>query len=75
MKNDKFIIYNETKHFTDFQVFQWISDVLAKGLISGDNNLYCYATTYFLERVCVSVEFLKTNYGYKIYVYEENKES
>ena len=73
MQNEKFIIYNKTKHFTDFEVFRKILGVLEKGLISGDNNLYCYATTYFHERVCVSVEFIKTNYGYKIYVYEERK--
>ena len=71
MKNDKFIIYNKTEHFTDYEVFNKILGVLGKGLISGDNDLYCYATTYFHERVNVSVEFIKTSYGYKIYVYED----
>ena len=73
MKNEKFIIYNKTTKFTDLEVFKMISDVLSKGLISGNNNLYCYATTYFFEKFKVHIEFMKTNYGYKIYVYEESK--
>ena len=73
MKNDKFIIYNKTTKLTDFEVFKLISGVLAKGLISGNNDLYCYASTYFFEKFKVHIEFIKTNYGYKIYVIEERK--
>ena len=50
MKNEKFIIYNKTTKFTDLEVFKMISDVLSKGLISGNNNLYCYVSTYFFEK-------------------------
>lgn len=71
MKNDKFIIYNKTERFSDLAIFEMISGVLKKGLISGDNNLYCYSSTYFFERVRVHIEFIKTNYGYKIYAIEE----
>ena len=74
MKNKKFIIYNKTKSFDDFTIFEIISDVLSKGLISGNNELYCYASTYFFEEMNVHIETIKTNYGYKIYVYEEKKE-
>lgn len=73
MKNDKFIIYNKTERFSDYEIFNKILGVLGKGLISGDNNLYCYSTTYFHERVYVHIEFIKTNYGYKIYAIEEVK--
>ena len=73
MKNGKFIIYNKTKRFTDFEVFELINSVLVKGLISGDNNLYCYSSLFNYEKFRVAVEFIKTNYGYKIYVIEENK--
>ena len=73
MKNEKFIIYNKTKSFTDFEVFELINSVLIKGLISGNNELYCYATVFDYEKFSVAVEFIKTNYGYKIYVYEEKK--
>lgn len=73
MKNEKFIIYNKTIHFTDFAIFQMINGVLSKGLISGNSDLYCYATTYEYEKFYVCIEFIKTNYGYKIYVYEEEK--
>ena len=73
MKNEKFIIYNKTKHFTDFEVFELINSVLIKGLISGNNDLYCYASVFNCEKFRVAVEFIKTNYGYKIYVIEEEK--
>lgn len=73
MKNDKFIIYNKTEHFTDYEVFNKILGVLEKGLISGNNDLYCYASTYFFENFKVHIEFIKTNYGYKIYAIEERK--
>lgn len=73
MKNGKFIIYNKTKSFTDFEVFELINSILVKGLISGENNLYCYASLFNYKKFRVAVEFIKTNYGYKIYVIEENK--
>ena len=71
MRNEKFIIYNKTTSFSDYEVFQFIEIVLKNGLISGDNNLYCYASTFKCWKGYVSVEFMKTKYGYKIYVYEE----
>lgn len=73
MKNAKFIIHNKTTKLTDFEVFKLISGVLSKGLISGNNDLYCYASTYFFENFKVHIEFIKTNYGYKIYAIEERK--
>ena len=74
MNNGKFIIQNDTKTFNDSKIFAYISDVLSKGLISGDNTLYCYASTYTFDTnkiLCIEME--KKKYGYKIYVYEENK--
>ena len=73
MKNEKFIIYNKTKSFTDFEVFELINSVLIKGLISGNNDLYCYASVFNYKKFSVAVEFIKTKYGYKIYVCEERK--
>lgn len=73
MKNGKFIIYNKTKSFTDFEVFELINSVLVKGLISGNDDLYCYATAFNYQKFRVIVDFIKTNYGYKIYVIEESK--
>ena len=72
MKNAKFIIYNKTTHFTDYEVFELITIILNKGLISGNNDLYCYASTFNYGKFYVCVEFQKTKYGYKIYVYEED---
>lgn len=74
MRNKKFIIYNKTTGFSDYEVFQLIEIVLKKGLVSGDNNLYCYVSTFKCMNVYVCVEFMKTKYGYKIYVYEKGGE-
>ena len=30
MKNDKFIIYNKTKHFTDYEIFNKIQHIKTK---------------------------------------------
>lgn len=72
MNNRKFIIQNDTRTFNDSQIFAYISDVLSKGLISGNNTLYCYASTYtFGTGKVLCIETQKKNYGYKIYAYEK----
>lgn len=71
MNNHKFIIYNYTKTFVDNEIFAYISDVMSKGLISGNNEFYCYASTYKYENKILCIELKKQNYGYKIIAYEE----
>lgn len=74
MKNSKFIVYNDTKTLNDNEIFAYISDVLKKGLISGENTLYCYASTYTFDTGKVlCIETQKQKYGYRIYAYEKEK--
>jgi len=73
VNNKKFIIYNNTKSFDDYEVFSYIDDVLNKGLISGNDSLYCYASSYIFEKKKLHIEMIKEKYGYKILVYEENR--
>ena len=73
MKNSKFIIYNETKLFKDFEIFAHITNLLSKGLISNNETEYCYASTWNYEKNILCIETQKQKYGYKIIVYEKEK--
>jgi hypothetical protein len=61
----KFIIENRTE-LNDLDVFKRISSVVNLGLISDNDSVYCYATSF---DDCV-VTFRETEYGYKIHVLE-----
>ena len=71
MKNSKFIIYNHTKSFEDFKIFQHITSLLAKGLLSDNETKYCYTSTWVCENSLLCIETCKTKYGYRIDVFEK----
>ena len=73
MKNSKFIIYNKTKSFKDFEIFAHIANLLSKGLLSNKETEYCYASTWEFEKFILCIETQKMNYGYKIIAYEKEK--
>ena len=73
MKNSKFIIYNKTKSFKDFEIFGNIANLLSEGLLSNKETEYCYASTWNYEKCILCIETQKMNYGYRIIVYEEEK--
>lgn len=74
MKNSKFIIYNKTKSFKDFEIFAHITNLLSKGLLSNKETEYCYASTLEFEKFILCIETQKQKYGYRIIVWEKDKE-
>ena len=73
MKNSKFIIYNHTTHFKDFELFAHITNVMSKGLLSNNETQYCYASSYNYEKYIVSIEFMKKKNYYRIDIFENSK--
>lgn len=67
MNNQKFIIDNRTD-LTDRQIFLKIAEVMGMGLVSGNDDLYCYITKF---KDNVMVAFDKKKYGYKVYVWKD----
>lgn len=73
MKNNKFIIHNNTNSFYDFQIFEFIVYVMEQGLLSNNKTEYCGCTVRRFrtkELVCL---FKKTKNNYRIDVYEEER--
>ena len=73
MKNSKFIIYNHTIHFKDFELFAHITNVMSKGLLSNNETQYCYASSYNYEKCVISIEFMKKKNYYRIDIFENSK--
>lgn len=62
MKTNKFVIENRTE-LNDLDLFNYVVRVIQNGLISGDNEYYCYATSFGN----IVVLFTRTHYGYNIH--------
>ena len=74
MKNNKFIIYNHTKRYFDYEVFEYISKCLNKGLLSNNKTEYCYCIVEQHETWDLVFESHKTKTGYRFDVFEADKE-
>ena len=70
MKNNKFIIHNNTKSFYDFEIFDFISECMQKGLLSNNETEYCYCTVRQYETKELVCEFTKTKNNYRIDLFE-----
>lgn len=70
MYNKKFIIHNSTKHYQDWEIFEFILDCLKEGLLSNNNNEYCYCIVRQCEKWELVFVSNKTKTGYRFDVYE-----
>ena len=70
MKNSKFIIHNNTKSFDDYEIFDFISECMQKGLLSNNGTQYCYCTVRQYETKELVCEFTKTKNNYRIDLFE-----
>ena len=73
MNNSKFIIHNSTKHYNDYEIFEFITECLGKGLLSNNNTEYCYCVVRQCERWDLVFISNKTKTGYRFDVYESSK--
>ena len=73
MKNNKFIIHNNTEHYRDDEIFEFILSCLKEGLLSNNNTEYCYCITRTCENWYLVFNSKKTKTGYRFDVYEEPK--
>ena len=74
MKNEKFIIHNNTKHYLDYEIFDFITYCLRKGLLSNDKTEYCYCIVRQCENHDLVFESHKTKTGYRFDVIEVKKQ-
>ena len=65
MKNKKFIIYNHTENYNDYEIFEWITSCLKQGLLSNNNTEYCYCIVRPCEKWDLVFESHKTKTGYR----------
>ncbi len=72
MKNKKFIIYNHTTHYEDYEVFEFILECLEQGLLSNNETEYCYIIVRACERWDLVFESSKTKTGYRFDIFEAN---
>ena len=70
MYNSKFIIHNSTKHYEDWEIFEFILECLKKGLLSNNETEYCYCIVRQCERWELVFASNKTKTGYRFDVYE-----
>ena len=70
MYNSKFIIHNSTKHYEDWEIFEFILECLKKGLLSNNETEYCYCIVRQCERWELVFVSNKTKTGYRFDVYE-----
>ena len=70
MYTNKFIIHNNTKTFTDSEVFEFILHCINQGLLSNNKTEYCYCTVRQFETKELVCEFNKTKTGYRIDLFE-----
>jgi hypothetical protein len=75
MYNDKFIIHNSTKHYKDYEIFDFITYCLKQGLLSNEKTEYCYCIVRQCENWDLLFESHKTNKGYRFDVIEVEKEN
>ena len=73
MNNSKFIIHNSTKHYNDYEIFEFITECLGKGLLSNNNTEYCYCVVRQCERWDLVFVSNKTTTSYRFDVYESSK--
>lgn len=73
MNNSKFIIHNSTKHYNDYEIFEFITECLGEGLLSNNNTEYCYCVIRQCERWDLVFISNKTKTGYRFDVYESSK--
>lgn len=73
MRNNKFIIHNNTKSFDDYELFAFISHCMQKGLLSNNETEYCYCTVQQYEFCDLICEFKKTKNNYRINLYEKER--
>lgn len=73
MNNSKFIIHNSTKHYNDYEIFEFITECLGEGLLSNNNTEYCYCVVRQCERWDLVFVSNKTKTGYRFDVYESSK--
>ena len=73
MNNEKFIIHNKTKHYTDYEIFKWITECIGKGLLSNNNTEYCYCCVRKYENWELVFVSNKTKTGYRFDIYENPK--
>lgn len=74
MNNSKFIIHNHIRHYNDYEVFEFITECLSKGLLSNNKTEYCYCIVRQCEKWDLVFESHKTKTGYRFDVFEVNKE-
>lgn len=73
MKNNKFIIHNNTTHYDDYEVFEFILECLNEGLLSNNKTEYCYCIVRECEKWNLVFESKKTKTGYRFDILEVNK--
>lgn len=73
MNNSKFIIHNHTKRYKDYEVFDYITYCLRKGLLSNNNTEYCYCIVRQCENHDLVFESHKTKNGYRFDIFEVEK--
>lgn len=73
MKNSKFIVYNRTKSYYDWEVFEFIKEIMQEGLLSNNETEYCYCTVRQHETFEIVCVFNKTKNNYRIDVYEKGR--
>ena len=73
MRNNKFIIHNNTKSFDDYEIFDFILYVLKQGLLSNNGTQYCYCTVRQFETKELVCEFTKNKNNYRIDLFEIDK--
>ncbi len=73
MKNPKFIVYNRTKSYYDWEVFEFIKEIMQEGLLSNKETEYCGCTVRQHEKYEIVCVMNKTTKNYRIDVYEKER--
>ena len=70
MYNGKFIIHNQTAHYKDYEIFEFITECIGKGLLSNNETEYCYCIVRQCENWDLMFQSHKTKKGYRFDVIE-----